>query len=67
MDAVISVANLSERHGAFTAVSDVSFDVTDGEIFGVLGQNGAGRTTSVEPVQGLRHSDSGPRRGRTAL
>ncbi len=59
MDAVVSVSGLAKRYGEFAAVADVSFEVTEGEIFGVLGPNGAGKTTSVECVQGLRRSDAG--------
>jgi ABC-2 type transport system ATP-binding protein len=41
------------------AVQDVSFEVATGEIFGVLGPNGSGKTTTVECVQGLRRADAG--------
>ncbi len=41
------------------AVNGVSFSVCCGEIFGILGQNGAGKTTIVECLQGLRHADGG--------
>lgn len=41
------------------AVEGVSFEVHRGEIFGLLGRNGAGKTTAVECLQGLRHADSG--------
>ena len=59
MSPVIAVDALSKRYGDLQAVSDVSFEVHEGEIFGLLGPNGAGKTTSVECVQGLRHPDSG--------
>ena len=41
------------------AVSEVSFDVADGEIFGLIGPNGAGKTTTLECVEGLRKPDRG--------
>ena len=41
------------------AVDDISFEVTEGEIFGMLGPNGAGKTTTVEILQALRQPDSG--------
>jgi ABC-2 type transport system ATP-binding protein len=41
------------------AVADISFEVREGEIFGLLGPNGSGKTTTVECVQGLRHPDGG--------
>ena len=59
LDPVVSVAHLAKRYGDFVAVSDVSFDVAQGEIFGILGPNGAGKTTTVECLQGLRHIDGG--------
>jgi ABC-2 type transport system ATP-binding protein len=39
--------NVSKRFGAFTAVSDLSFSVAEGGVFGFLGGNGAGKTTSL--------------------
>jgi ABC-2 type transport system ATP-binding protein len=40
-------------------VDDVSFSVTEGEIFGILGPNGAGKTTAIECAVGLRQPDAG--------
>ncbi len=59
MNAVVTVDHLSKRYGDVQAVTDVSFEVREGEIFGLLGPNGAGKTTSVECVQGLRRPDGG--------
>jgi ABC-2 type transport system ATP-binding protein len=56
---VITVEGLRKTYGSTVAVDGVSFEVREGEIFGVLGRNGAGKTTAVECVQGLRRSDSG--------
>lgn len=58
-DFVIEVEHLRKTYGRLVAVDDVSFNVGQGEIFGLLGRNGAGKTTSVECLQGLRHADSG--------
>jgi ABC-2 type transport system ATP-binding protein len=55
----IRVRGLHKRYGATVAVEDVSFDVGAGEIFGLLGPNGSGKTTTVECVQGLRRADGG--------
>jgi len=41
------------------AVSDVSFEVSEGEIFGLIGPNGAGKTTAMECVEGVRRPDRG--------
>lgn len=50
---------LRKRYGPTVAVADVSFEVRTGEIFGLLGPNGSGKTTTVECIQGLRRADSG--------
>src|SRR5512142_3222208 len=49
----IEAAHLSRRFGAFTAVDDVSFEVEPGEIFGYLGANGAGKSTTIRMLTGL--------------
>ena len=48
MDNVIEVRGLRKTYGSLVAVDDVSFSVRPGEIFGILGPNGAGTTTTVE-------------------
>jgi ABC-2 type transport system ATP-binding protein len=55
----ISVRGLRKSYGSVHAVRDVSFDVGRGEIVGILGPNGSGKTTTVECLQGLRHADGG--------
>ncbi len=55
----VSVRGLHKSYGSTTAVADVSFEVEEGEIFGLLGSNGSGKTTTVECLQGLRHADGG--------
>lgn len=57
--AVIEVESISKSYARRPVVDDVSFSVTDGEIFGLLGANGAGKTTTVECLQGLRRPDTG--------
>ena len=59
MAAVIEVRGLRKQYGRRVAVSDVSFEVESGEIFGLLGPNGSGKTTTVECLQGLRRADAG--------
>ena len=55
----IEVEHLRKRYGAKVAVDDVSFHVAEGEIFGLLGRNGAGKSTTVDCLAGLRAPDSG--------
>jgi len=55
----ITVSHLKKTYGNVKAVEDVSFEVSEGEIFGMLGPNGAGKTTTVECITGLRHPDGG--------
>src|SRR5580704_14634771 len=55
----VEISHLHKTYGSLVAVDDVSFSVTEGEIFGILGPNGAGKTTTVECAIGLRSPDSG--------
>jgi ABC-2 type transport system ATP-binding protein len=57
--AAITVQHLTRRFGQFTAVDDVSFDVHEGEIFGFLGANGAGKSTTIRMLCGLLRPTSG--------
>ncbi|GAA3466745.1 ABC transporter ATP-binding protein [Nonomuraea roseola] len=55
----IRVSALRKTYGANVAVDDVSFTVGAGETFGVVGHNGAGKTSTVECLSGLRRPDAG--------
>ncbi|HEX5111172.1 MAG TPA: ABC transporter ATP-binding protein [Vicinamibacterales bacterium] len=55
----IDVRNLTRRFGDFVAVSNVSFAVRSGEIFGFLGSNGAGKSTTIRMLCGLLRPTSG--------
>ncbi len=59
---VIEVRDLSRRFGSFVAVDRVSFDVREGEIFGYLGANGAGKSTTIRMMCGLLSPSSGTAR-----
>lgn len=56
---VIVAEKLTKRFGNFTAVDHISFDVKQGEIFGFLGANGAGKTTAMRMLSGLSIPTSG--------
>ncbi|MPY91110.1 MAG: ATP-binding cassette domain-containing protein [Luteitalea sp.] len=56
---VIDVRELTRRFGDFTAVDHVTFDIARGEIFGLLGANGAGKSTTIRMLCGLLKPTSG--------
>ncbi len=56
---VISVDGLRKQYGSVVAVDEVSFKVHAGEIFGMVGPNGSGKTTTIECIEGLRQPDEG--------
>ena len=63
---MIEVDGLGRVFGALAAVSTVTFDIAEGEIFGFLGPNGAGKTTTInmlctllQPTRGLARSVNG--------
>lgn len=56
---LIEVRDLRKTYGSTVAVDRVSMDVAEGEMVGVLGPNGSGKTTTVECIAGLRRPDAG--------
>lgn len=56
---IIVVEGLTKQFGSFTAVDGISFDVRAGEIFGLLGPNGSGKTTTIRMLLGLISPTSG--------
>ena len=56
---VIVAEGLTRRFGEFTAVDDVSFSIERGEIFGFLGSNGCGKTTTMKMLTGLLPASDG--------
>jgi len=58
----IEVDGLTRRFGTFTAVDRISFDVAQGEVFGFLGANGAGKTTAIRMLIGLLAPSAGSAR-----
>jgi len=55
----ISVDGLRKSYKSVMAVDGLSFQVETGEIFGMVGPNGSGKTTTIECIEGLRHPDEG--------
>jgi len=59
MHNAIEVRNLTKKFGSFVSVDDVSFSIPQGEIFGFLGANGAGKSTAMRMLCGLSIPTSG--------
>jgi ABC-2 type transport system ATP-binding protein len=57
--AAISVHGLRKSYGEYEALREVSFEISEGEVFGLLGPNGAGKTSTIEILEGYRSRDSG--------
>ena len=56
---VLSAEGLTKSFGSRVAVSNVSFEIREGEVFGFLGPNGAGKTTTIRMLVGLARPDRG--------
>ena len=59
MNEAIKISNLTKSYGTHAVLKGLNFCVQQGEIFALLGINGAGKTTSLECIEGLRKYDSG--------
>ena len=56
---MLEVKALSRQYGSFTAVDNVSFSINKGEIVGLLGHNGAGKTTIMKMISGYLEPNQG--------
>jgi len=59
MRSIIKINNLEKSYGNVTAVSGVSYSVCEGEMFGLVGPDGAGKTTTIRILCGLLNPESG--------
>ena len=56
---VVQLSNVTKRFGAVDALAGLTFDVRQGEMFGLIGPDGAGKTTAIRLLCGLLHPDAG--------
>src|SRR5215469_18531946 len=56
---LLAVRNLVKRFGGFRALDGLSFDLRAGEILGLVGPNGSGKTTCINVISGLYRPDAG--------
>ena len=59
MTSILQVRKLTKRFGGLTAVSELGFEVYEGEILGLIGPNGAGKSTTFNLIAGAYASDAG--------
>jgi ABC-2 type transport system ATP-binding protein len=62
MTAIIEVEGLTKSYGSKRGITNVSFQVEEGEVFGFLGPNGAGKTTTIRLLMALLRADAGTAR-----
>jgi len=59
MEAIIKIKELRKSYGSIVAVDGVSYEVNRGEMFGLVGPDGAGKTTTMRMLVGLLNPDAG--------
>jgi ABC-2 type transport system ATP-binding protein len=59
MQPVLSLNGISKSYGSIKALTNVSFDVPQGSVFGILGPNGSGKTTMLSIILDILHADNG--------
>ena len=56
---MIEIKNVTKKYGDKNAISNISFNINDGEIFAFIGHNGAGKTTLIKSIVGIHEFDEG--------
>ncbi len=59
MNQLVEIRNLTKNFGSITAVQDLTFSIEKGDVYGFLGQNGAGKSTTIRMLLGLIYPTSG--------
>ena len=58
-EVIVNVQNVSKSFGGRKVVDKLSLSVASGEVFGLLGHNGAGKSTTIEMILGIKQPDEG--------
>ena len=56
---MIEVEHISKKFGDFLVLDDISFQAKEGEIYGLIGYNGVGKTTLMKIISGIYRPDAG--------
>jgi ABC-type multidrug transport system ATPase subunit len=59
LEAILNINDISKRYGKVQALNNVSLEINRGEIYGILGPNGSGKTTTLGIILGVLNADSG--------
>ncbi len=59
MDTILSIQNLTKRYGPLTAVDNLSFEIKEGHVYGILGPNGSGKSTTLGIILNVVNKTSG--------
>ena len=59
MPSIVEATGLTKSYGGRRGITEVTFSVDEGEVFGFLGPNGAGKTTAIRTLLGLLRPDAG--------
>ena len=59
MNSILKISNLTKKYGLLTAVSDLSFDIEKGSVYGILGPNGSGKSTTLGIVLNVVNKTGG--------
>lgn len=59
MENIIEVKNIKKSYGSLEVIKNIDFNVKRGNVFGLLGENGAGKSTTIECILGTKKLDSG--------
>lgn len=59
MEYIVEMEDINKKYGRFSVLNDISMNLEKGKIYGLLGENGAGKTTIIRIITGLTYSNSG--------